>query len=224
MPIHKSRSRLRKSVKARQKRTRKQRGSGEVTSYSPETIRATVFDDLKGLQTYLNRKDNKQRDGVKPQQFVLDERHNDKNALNMAFLEPTQKAYFTFYGLQRRKHACRRFFAGVNWHIVYELVNYGFDPHYKSPDMKETPFKTMERCFNENPWSPLSLKHSEPNLFATFKIIMEQYIKGSVGLYERVTDEKKDEKINKLLQAFFPEQSRSTSSSPIETPPSSPRA
>jgi hypothetical protein len=37
-------------------------------------------------------------------------------------------------------------------------------------------------------------------------------------------DEKKDEKINKLLQAFFPEQSRSTSSSPIETPPSSPRA
>ena len=209
MPTHKSRRRPQKSVKAKQKRTRKQRGSGEVTSYSPESIRASEFEDLRGLQTYLDN--HKQPDGINPLDSVLNERHNNnKNALNMVFLERNQSEYRTFL-LVRTTHACRSLY-DVNWLIVYELVKYGFDPHYRSDDMKETPFETMQRCYKEK----------------DHKGITREILEGSLNYllkYEknRLSPQENNKRKGTILNAFFP-QGSSTGSSPIGTPPPSPRA
>lgn len=203
MPTHKSRRRPQKSLKAKQKRTRKQRGSGVVTTLAPMTIRASVNGDLKGLQLYLQK--NIQPNG-QPLDSVLNERHNhNKNALNMVFLEPNQTKYIK-YGLDWTTRPCRSLHA-VNWLIVYELVNYGFDPHYKDYYMKETPFETMQRCYT-----------------GITREILEASLNNLLN-YEKngLSPQENDERKGVILNAFFPQDS-SAGSSPIGTSPPSPRA
>jgi len=156
------------------------------------SIQASVYGNLKGLREYLNN--NKEPDDITS---VLNERHNyNKNALNMVFLEPNQTKYITFGIFGRTTRACRSLHA-VNWLIVYELVKYGFDPHYKDDYMKETPFETMQRCY---------------------KGITREILEESLKPFYLLEDEK-----GVILNAFFP-QGSSAGSSSIGTPPPSPRA
>ena len=193
MPTHKSRRRPQKSVKAKQKRTRKQRGSGDIDDTWPESMHWAAVDNLDELNYYLTKNTIiREFNGTrKPMRHVLEEIHNGKNALNMVFLNRAQ-TILPAWQFQRRTRECRPL-NGINWHVVYALVAYGFNPHDKSYGLKETPFQTLNRCYKSKHTIDITRKALKPILDT-----QHQY----TPPYTSLTEEQK----GKILNAFFPQE------------------